>query len=262
MLINLGRAFRDQGNFAQSEVCLTEALELTRATHDEQWMVDALENLATVALHQHRPHRAVGLLEESVRLLRGQQFTWTRIGLAWSLIHLAEARRIAHDTGDEPGRATSDDASIRQLWEEGLALLRATEARWLVAAALSEIGQMVYEQGDNVRAGELLRESLRGFHELDSRQALGHVLDAISVLWADGAQPGAVRRAVQLWSAATQWYRDKPGLSPIRRSRYERTRAAVRTELGEEMFAAAWSEGQQLSLDQAVASALGADDRA
>jgi len=122
--------------------------------------------------------------------------------------------------------------------------------------ALLEIGEMLYEQGDDARASDLLHESLTGFHELATIQEQGHALDAIAALRANGDRPGALRRAVQLWSAATKWHQNKLRGSPIRRSRYDRSYAAARSQLGEAMFAAAWTEGQQLSFDQAVADAL------
>jgi tetratricopeptide (TPR) repeat protein len=257
VLGNLGGTARFQGNYAQGEAFYAEALRLAHARQNEEEIAEVLESLGTLALHQQAPTRAISALEESVRLLRQQRYGYTPIKLGWALIHLAEARRVAGDTPDGVDGA-AHDASIRELWEEGLALLRDMEARWAIAQALLEIGEMVYEQGDNARAAELLRESVAGFHSLDAIQELGHALDAVGALWADGGRPGALRQAVQLWSAATTWHQNRPRMSPIRRSRYERTFAAARSQLGEGLFAAAWEDGQRLSLEQAVTYTLGA----
>ncbi len=251
-LCDLGRIARRDGKYAQSEAHFSEALELGRATHNEMMMSVVPAEMGALALNQQAPDRAISLLEESVRLLRELQFVMPGLTLGWALIHLAEARRVADDTRD----GADGGALIRGLWQEGLALLRASQARVNVAGALLEIGEMVYEQGDNVCAAELLGESLVGLHELAVLQDQGHAIDAIAALWADGTRPGALRRAVQLWSAATKWHQNKPRASPTRRSRYERTFAAARSRLGEALFAAAWAEGQHLSLEQAVAYAL------
>jgi hypothetical protein len=45
-------------------------------------------------------------------------------------------------------------------------------------------------------------------------------------------------------------------LPPPRRVLHDQTVAAARAALGEEAFAAAWTEGRAMSLDQAVAAAL------
>ena len=253
---DLGRTARVSGHHARSEAFYTEALELTRAMHDEQWLPSVLENLGALALQQQAPERAIRVLEESVGLLRGQQFPWTDLNLGWALIHLAEARRVGESTMERPGSSGSYEASIRGLWEEGLALLRASEARHIIAIALLQIGEMVYEQGDDARAAELLRESVALHHEIASRDGVGYGLDALAALRADGLQQGPLRRAVQLWSAATKWHQHVPRQSPVRRSRYEPTYAAVQRELGEARFVIAWAEGQAMTQEEAIAYAL------
>jgi tetratricopeptide (TPR) repeat protein len=253
VLCDLGQVARRQGNYAQGEVYFTEALDLTRATHDQLEIANVLELLGTLALHQQLPSRAVSLLEESVRLFRGQEVAFS---LGWALIHLAEARRVARDPFAGGGSAEDDDVTIKQCWEEGLLILRDFQARQIVGQALLETGELAYEQGDDARAAHLLSDSLAAFQELGLVEDIVHVLDAIAALWVCSPAPAALDRAIGLWSAATKWHRNRPRLSPIRRSRYERTFASARSQLGEELFAAAWEEGQRLSLEQAVVYAL------
>ncbi|HZG67446.1 MAG TPA: hypothetical protein VEZ12_11930 [Herpetosiphonaceae bacterium] len=253
VLCSLGITTRSQGNYGRSEAVFTEALDLARAAHDPGWIAGALLELGTLALHQQFPSRAVSALEESVRLFRGQEVTFD---LGWALIHLAEARRVARDALAGAVSAEDDIAALKQCWEEGLLIVQESKARQIIGQALLETGELAYEQVDDARAAQLLSQSLAAFHELGLVQDIGHVLDAIAPLLADGSQPWALRRAVQLWSGATKWHQNKPRLSPIRRSRYDRTFAAARSRLGEALFAAAWEEGQQLSPEQAVAYAL------
>jgi hypothetical protein len=44
---------------------------------------------------------------------------------------------------------------------------------------------------------------------------------------------------------------------PVDKDDYERDVALARAQLGEEAFAAAWAEGQAMSLEEAIAYALG-----
>jgi hypothetical protein len=45
-------------------------------------------------------------------------------------------------------------------------------------------------------------------------------------------------------------------MSPSQRAEYERQIAAARSRLGDSAFAAAWAEGQAMSLEEAVAYAV------
>ncbi len=64
--------------------------------------------------------------------------------------------------------------------------------------------------------------------------------------------------AAQLWGAAAA-LREAIGapLPPNEREEYERDVAAVREALGEEAFSATWVEGRAMSMEQAVAYAMG-----
>jgi hypothetical protein len=68
---------------------------------------------------------------------------------------------------------------------------------------------------------------------------------------------GQPARAARLLAAATAQLGTIPAaLAPADRADYERTLAALRAELGAEMFAAAWAEGAKLAPEQAIASAV------
>jgi hypothetical protein len=71
-----------------------------------------------------------------------------------------------------------------------------------------------------------------------------------------GAQDN-VARAVRLWSSALA-IREAIGapLPPIDRPRRDKALARLRAQLDDANFAAAWAEGQAMSLEQAIAEAL------
>jgi hypothetical protein len=64
--------------------------------------------------------------------------------------------------------------------------------------------------------------------------------------------------AAQLWGAA-EALRQAIGArqAPASRATRERLMAAAREQLGEEAFAVAWAEGQKMTVEQAMALAVG-----
>ena len=56
-----------------------------------------------------------------------------------------------------------------------------------------------------------------------------------------------------MFAAAEQRLNLNVEMHPLERTEYERDLAAIRTQLGETAFAAAWSEGHTMTLDQALA---------
>ena len=65
-------------------------------------------------------------------------------------------------------------------------------------------------------------------------------------------------RAAWLWGAAES-LRQSIGCrpAPATRATYERAMTQARAQLGEEAFAVAWAEGRALTVEQAIAEALG-----
>jgi len=69
------------------------------------------------------------------------------------------------------------------------------------------------------------------------------------------------KRAAWLWGAA-ETLRQSIGAreAPASHATHERLMAAARAHLGEAAFAAAWADGQALTTEQAIVSALGESD--
>ena len=69
---------------------------------------------------------------------------------------------------------------------------------------------------------------------------------------------GQPERAVRLFGAAAALLDTlKASLAPADRNDYERTVATLRAQLGTQRFTAAWADGQALTLEQAIAYAIG-----
>jgi DNA-binding CsgD family transcriptional regulator len=91
-----------------------------------------------------------------------------------------------------------------------------------------------------------------------SKQLVGFKLDIpfyLEGLAAVVAAQGELPWAARLWGAA-EALRDGMGMPipPAFRADYERSVAAARTQLGEQVFAAAWAEGGTMTLEQVVAA--------
>jgi hypothetical protein len=109
-------------------------------------------------------------------------------------------------------------------------------------------------EGDIDQAEQLCRAGLRIRRELSDKRGL------VSCLEASGEVAQAQdrsERAMRLCAAAAA-VRDALGvsLSPVERVQLDRTLTSARTQLGEAAFAAAWSSGAVMGLEQAVAYAL------
>ena len=98
------------------------------------------------------------------------------------------------------------------------------------------------------------QESLQLFHELGARDGVAACLAAVARM---AGEAGAARQAARLLGASEALCKAIGGVFvPVYVAEYDRTVAAVRGQLDETAFAAAWAEGRALPLLQAIAEAL------
>jgi DNA-binding CsgD family transcriptional regulator len=142
------------------------------------------------------------------------------------------------------------------LLEEGLSMFREFGDLYGIAMGCGTLGFAVLHQGDVARAAARFEEALRSLRDLRDRVGVFHcLLGAASVTGLRGG-PG---RAARLWGAAeTLGETAAVAVFPVLRSRYdyEEHVATARSQLGEEAFTAAWSEGRKMSPEQAIEYAL------
>jgi len=103
----------------------------------------------------------------------------------------------------------------------------------------------------------LFRETIGLCRDLGNKRELAGCLDGLAEV---ATSVGHLERAVRLFGAA-EALRRTTGVPERRLLRADRDRdvAAVRAALGEDPFAASWAEGQAMTLDQAIAEALGGE---
>jgi non-specific serine/threonine protein kinase len=235
---------RNHGDYARASALLEQSLELRRELGDEGGVAAALNNLALVAVAQGDLSRGRALHEECLAVLRALD---DRPRIGQSLNNLA---LVAHQEGD--------DVRAAALLEESLVLAREQGDTWDIAARLGNLGEIARRRGDLGRAGTLLAESTRLFRALGDKRRLAECLEEFAGLAAARRQPA---RAARLAGAAEALREalETPA-EPMERAANEATVAVARTALGDSAFAVAWTAGQALPLDAAIAEALAGND--
>ncbi|HEU5102119.1 MAG TPA: tetratricopeptide repeat protein, partial [Roseiflexaceae bacterium] len=240
-LSNLGLVAEDQGEYERAAALFEESMAHLRAIGDRRGIALTCNHQGHIELNQARYQRAVALCMEALAIFRELGEQW---GAALALDNLGQAAR---SQGDASQAAT--------LCEESLALFRASGDRRGVANALNSLGDVACDRGDLAHARVLYRESLALNQELGNQVGIAVSLEGLGSV---AAVQGQLVQAVRLLTAA-QAVRAHIGapVPPSRRAGYDRSCAAVRTQLDETAFAAAWAAGRALPLEQAIALALG-----
>lgn len=169
-------------------------------------------------------------------------------GTIYALVHVAWVCRVGQ----------GDHAAARPLLEEALAIAR-ERSPWHVGVVLANLGDQALAEGDGRTAGRLLRESLPLLAS-DTRDAgtIGAMLEGLAMAAAGERQ---WTRALRLFGAASA-LRDAAGVplaQPAVVARFARSLAPARAALGAEAGVAE-AAGRSLTLDQALAEAMGEGD--
>jgi predicted ATPase/class 3 adenylate cyclase/DNA-binding XRE family transcriptional regulator len=260
---------------------LEESVAIWREIGDRHGLVLSLSALGWAMLYEHRTAVARSCFEESVAIGRELHDKW---GLSLALYGLgAVARR-------------DDPTTARPLIEECVVLLRDVGNRVYEVGALDMLGAIARSDHDQARAGKLYAECLAVSRELNNKAKIGAALLGLgdvaqdqgkyeqAVAWYQeslalllhvgvkeriawclmglGGVTGALNkpeRSARLLSAAETLLATRNlsvSVWPDVHADYDRHVAAVRAQLGEEAFTAAWTAGRALSLDAVVALAL------
>jgi predicted ATPase/class 3 adenylate cyclase/DNA-binding CsgD family transcriptional regulator len=237
-LANLGAGETRTGEYAAARAHVEEAIALGKQmTHDYlplmEWQLGVLE-YATGDLE-----RAEALMSDALPLARANNYAW--ISVSALLIGAAAAL------------ARGETAAAVTAVEEAAIAARESENPLAIGPALEAQAQLAHEGGEVSRAEELLHEALRAFYDTGDP---GGVADVLESLAAPVRELQNEEQAVRLLGAA-DGIRAVVGCVrfPVRQPGYEAQLSALRGALSEEAFAAAWSAGASLSLDDAVAYA-------
>ena len=272
----LGYMAMMRSNYAQARTLLEESLQIAREVGDTGDRVLALQVLASVLFYQGEYARAQALLEESRVLSReggdvqSHALSLALLGLALlsqgdlarARARLEESLAASRKVGYKRTLGLSiyflgvvtwlqgDVARARSLLEESLVFLKEVGERGRIAEVYLSQGLISLSQGDYAAARALLEESLQIARELDHKWDIAGGLEAVAAVVAVQGEPV---RAVWCMSAA-QTLREAIGtpLPSVSQPMHEFTMASVRTQLGEQAFAAAWEEGRSMTPEQAL----------
>jgi predicted ATPase len=226
----------EQGDYERASTLAEERLALCRALGDSAGVARALRGVAAARSDQDRLEEARALYEESLAYSRQ---LGDKEGTASSTLNLGALALLAGDH-------TRADALTR----EALGLFQGLGNQRMVAGAFLNLGSSRLVQRQYAEAAACFRESLRSAEPMANKNAISYCLEGLAAV---GAAEGDSADAARLLGAA-EVLRETIG-APA--GAYEEairlnTVAAVRQELGEDWFGAAWAEGRAMTLEQAI----------
>ena len=226
---------------------LRESRALFQAAGDTRGEANALHQLGRASRGRGDYEAATAALEEAQALYQA----------------LGDTNRIADVTGSLGAVALYQAAFPRAvvLYEQAvvycrksLAVFRRLDVPILVAWSLHNAGYVADRQDATVLARACFRESLSLFQDHELLDGIGVCLAGFARL---AVSAGQADRATRLLGAAEAVAARIGGLHfPMYRAEKSRTVATARALLCERTFTAAWSEGQAMTLEQAIAYAL------
>jgi hypothetical protein len=147
-----------------------------------------------------------------------------------------------------------ETACAKTIADEALAVAQSTGDPWRIGGALNVLGRLAHESNDPASAARYFSEELRLAHELRSPEDVAQALDWMAAVEVEGNPD----RAARLCSAAAHFWRQARARSYLAVGElHETTVVAIRDVLTADAFDAAVSEGEAMTLDEAVDYALG-----
>ncbi|HEV2072350.1 MAG TPA: tetratricopeptide repeat protein [Thermomicrobiales bacterium] len=284
VLANLGIVSTIRGDMRKATAQFEEALALQREIGDQVGIAATLQNLGEVSAWRGDYDRAVTLFEESLVLNRELGNKAGVVDILVSLARLrtslgdvaeaettlAEARDLAQELGNPSitigllmsegnwALESGDHERAVACLEEALALSRAVGDRRSEGSALAGLAEVARRRGIALEATDRFRQALTLMSELENKDGVGYVLNALALL---SLETGRLAPAARLLGAAEK-LRESLGIvpAPIERPELERANAALRADLGEDIYAGAHAAGAALSLEKAIAEALAVDE--
>jgi tetratricopeptide (TPR) repeat protein len=239
-LIKLGNAALEGGDYSTASAYLEEALTIWRELGDKHGTARALISWGWAALRSGDYPLANARLDEALAFSR----------------ELGDIRSIGFELSGlgEVALRQGDYERAKRLVEESLEQRRQLGNKWGVGVSLGTLGWVAVCQGDWDRAVARLAESLEVRREIGDVGGSAWCLERLAEV---ARAQGRAKKAVRLYGAASA-LRASIGsvIDSVDQPEYDSKLTALRAELGEERYTAAWDEGHAMTLDQAVAHAL------
>jgi tetratricopeptide (TPR) repeat protein len=159
----------------------------------------------------------------------------------------------------EVAQSQGDYTRATMSYDESLALSQVLGFKDNLGWLLYHLGEVAQHQDNAQRAVALFTESLALFREQAFKVGIAFCLMGLGVMVskAGEALPPAGEHAARLFGAAEALIETSGvQMSFPQRITSERNVATIRTQLTEATFAAAWTAGRRLTMEQAIAAAL------
>jgi non-specific serine/threonine protein kinase len=267
-----------QGDRAAAHRWCVQGLRHSEHDRDQEGYVRALHDLASIrfqegdavaarrdleeclATHVPRDRTGRALMLGMLGVVAGTQGDSTRAHACFE-----EKRALWELVGERSGiagalrdlgwlaRREGMTSRARACYTEALGLERDLGDAAGIAASLAGLGDVACSHGDHAQAAARYAEGLAQLHGSDARNERAICLEGLATIaWAgDDAQ-----RAARLCGAAAAARLPDLTLAPVTLPGCAEVIAATRAVLGDEQFAAAWTAGQALTLEQTTALAL------
>jgi tetratricopeptide (TPR) repeat protein len=237
----MGSIVLAKGDFEGATRLYEEALAFGRDMGDLNAMAGRRYDLARVAWSRGDYDQAEKLYEESLAFVRRD--LQNRGAVAGLLYELGE---VAWAKGD-PELAT-------KRYEESQTIGQEIRAKYTQAAAINGLGKIASDRGEYENAYSLHKEALTLLKGTGNRWSTLYALEAFARLTVRRQQ---MEPAVRLLGSTAGFYEQiRFFMSPLERDLHARSLEAVRAGLTREAFEGGWTEGQSMTLEQAVTYAL------
>jgi adenylate cyclase len=284
-LADIGEVYRLQGSYAEARIAYDASLTLSAGEHAERPLLaaraNALKGAGTLANQQGDKLLASQLYEEGLAIRRKLE---DRFGEAVFLNNIGLVAMM-----------TEDFAVARPAFTDSIHIFREIGDRWSVCSPLNNLGMVARYQGNNQEARQLLEESVRVRRRLGDKWGIANSLNSLTNLLLHIHQPETVRpllsESLQLnyeigdrtaiaycledfaglataqsefWQAfcligAALALRHEVGspLPPGEQADLDKLLAPARAALSFDQVEAAIAAGRAMSLEEAIAYALG-----
>ena len=236
----LGLTVLRQGDAQQARELYEESLAGFHEVGNIYFLGQALSWLSGIAEEEGNHEQAARLLQEGLTLAQ----------------NVGDMTMLANRLDDlgQLARSQGDYKLATERFNEALLMCREAGYKFGTASALRGLGRVAQFQEDYIAAGSFYSEAIVLSQEINNSFTVTLNLSAIATLAAAQNKPHRIARLVG--AAETQVPSIRLEMSKIERAEHDQAIASARAALGEDAFAAAWEEGQKMTLGQAVVYAL------
>jgi len=226
-----------QGSFESARGNLNQGLELFRSINNKPGTAFSLNGLGFAANGLGDHGLASSLFEECLDLARGIDDKWL---ISFALHFLA----IGNSFQGNLELAHAQFSECIQLIQDGHGNLQG------IAFSLFHLGRIARLQGNYPLASQHHTEAIKLFWRLGDRRGIGYSLSGLACLALAEEEP---RQASHLFGVVDSIRSDLGALlEEILQNEFDRAKAIARGLLGEEKYQTAYSEGEQMSLEEVV----------